>query len=414
MIHICFALYDKTGNYSKFVGTAMSSIFENISSLPNLPSVTVHILHDNTLTNSNRDKFMYLAGRYNQLVKFYNVEELCKEGLERIREYFPNANKTRFTVAMFYRFFISQLLPAEVEKAIYLDADIIVNLDINELWRIELGDKVLGVVTHKAIGVVGSAREFPLCKKGLVKAEDYFNSGVLLMNLNLLRKESENLFETIKFISMDSAFQFPDQDVLNFCFSKRSLKLPGKFNKYVFVPRTRSKNLPEDRIYHYNGNVISSSLTLNMNDPYNALWMNHFIKTPFFDAASIGRLWESFMQLRSRLKYSAINISAKVSGKTRAFFVEPSRIETIKKTFEIRDDELIIPAENDDAIKKLIDAMKSSKDKCVFFIMTERFQDKKFPFNLLTKEGFVERKDFWRGWDMLDSPLNSNPFIKSM
>ena len=72
MIHVCFGLYDKTGSYSKFTGTAMLSLFDNTTS-----NVTVHILHDNTLTNDNREKFSYVAGRYGQRVKFYNVEKLC-------------------------------------------------------------------------------------------------------------------------------------------------------------------------------------------------------------------------------------------------------------------------------------------------------------------------------------------------
>ena len=29
MIHVCFALYDGTGTYSRFTGTAMLSLFEN-------------------------------------------------------------------------------------------------------------------------------------------------------------------------------------------------------------------------------------------------------------------------------------------------------------------------------------------------------------------------------------------------
>ena len=47
MIHICFSLHDETGRYSKFTGTAICSIFENTFLPPN--SITVHILHDNTL-----------------------------------------------------------------------------------------------------------------------------------------------------------------------------------------------------------------------------------------------------------------------------------------------------------------------------------------------------------------------------
>ena len=77
MIHVCFALRDETGYSAKFVGTAMLSMFENI--FKPLPSITVHILHDNTLTADNRSKFSYLAGRYGQQVKFYNVVELCAD-----------------------------------------------------------------------------------------------------------------------------------------------------------------------------------------------------------------------------------------------------------------------------------------------------------------------------------------------
>ena len=65
MIHVCFCFRDKTGRYAKFAGTSMLSVFENTDS-----EVTVHILHDDTLTPDNRDKFSYLAGRFSKFVKF--------------------------------------------------------------------------------------------------------------------------------------------------------------------------------------------------------------------------------------------------------------------------------------------------------------------------------------------------------
>ena len=34
MVHICFAIYDATGLYSKFTGTALLSIFENHNTPP--------------------------------------------------------------------------------------------------------------------------------------------------------------------------------------------------------------------------------------------------------------------------------------------------------------------------------------------------------------------------------------------
>ena len=50
MIHVCLCFHDKTGRYAKFVGTTIFSLFENTES-----EVTVHILHDNTLTADNHD-----------------------------------------------------------------------------------------------------------------------------------------------------------------------------------------------------------------------------------------------------------------------------------------------------------------------------------------------------------------------
>ncbi|MBE8953795.1 MAG: hypothetical protein SR1Q7_11740 [Quinella sp. 1Q7] len=67
MIHVCFSIFDANGLYSKFTGTSILSIFDNIAS-----EVTIHILHDKTLTDENRNKFLTLAERYNQIIKFQN------------------------------------------------------------------------------------------------------------------------------------------------------------------------------------------------------------------------------------------------------------------------------------------------------------------------------------------------------
>ena len=100
---------------------------------------------------------------------------------------------------MFYRLFIPKLLPDE-KKAIYLDADIIVNLDITELWQTDLENHPLAVVLESEDGAI-PARYSKLVIEGFVKGENYFNSGVLLMNLEVLREEEENINAGIKFKS---------------------------------------------------------------------------------------------------------------------------------------------------------------------------------------------------------------------
>ena len=61
MIHVCYALFDRDGTYSKFIGTSILSMFENTQE-----KVTIHLIHDSTLTDENRKKFMRLVLDYDQ------------------------------------------------------------------------------------------------------------------------------------------------------------------------------------------------------------------------------------------------------------------------------------------------------------------------------------------------------------
>ena len=276
MIQVCFSIHDGTGTYSRFTGTAMLSLFENTQS-----KVTVHLLHDNTLTDDNRDKLIQIADRYGQQLKFYNVEELCADRLAEINNYFPDDNDSRFSIAMFYRFFIPELLlPQGIEKAIYLDSDIIVNLDIAELWQIELGDKPLGTVPEADNGV-NPLRASAMCAEGFVKPENYFNSGVLLMNLKVLLNEEANISAGIKLKLEHPEWKLYDQEILNYCFETRTLKLPLKFNNMVKEMRLQEIFSINKEIYRYADS--RASFTLDMRDPYNRLFMDYFIKTSWID-----------------------------------------------------------------------------------------------------------------------------------
>ena len=373
--------------------------------------VTVHILHDNTLTQENREKFFYLAGRYNQFVKFYNLDEFCPDKISEIEKLFPEAEKLTSTIGVFYKLLIPQVLPTELEEVIFIDPDTIVNLDIKELWQTKLGDKALGVVTEASNGV-NSSEYFVLCREGLVKGRDYFNAGVLVMNLNILRGEEETIMNGIKFRSENPRIKFLDMPILNYCFSTRTLKLPRKFNCFVRVERRSGIEKPEEKIYHYaNG---ASRNTLNMNDTFNRLWMDYFIKTPWFNVEAMGRLYTQLQKSYNNLKDATLKTATIMQGKTRAFFAEPKSMTSVVDTFSIRNDELTIPAENEDSIQELIDAMNRSKGKSIFFIMTPKIQGKIFPFNRLTEAGFVEDTDFIKGWGYLPTALQSHDIIHVM
>ena len=395
MIHVCFGLHDKTGHYSKFTGTTMLSLLENTNTSL---SVTFHILHDNTLTVDNRDKFVCLAERYRQAVKFYNVEELCAGELSEITRKISSAKSSYFTIAAYYRTFIPNLLPA-VDKCIYLDSDIVVNMDINELWQIDLGDKILAgvpeILSYKTADAMKPS--FPLCANDIVKCEDYFNSGVMLMNLNSLRQEKSKMSNALDFLSTNPRFTvYADQDILNYCFSTQTLKLPPRFNQEIFYSRIRGNFFVDKEIYHFAG----GELRLDLKDPFNRLWLSYFVKTPWFNAEMIINLYEKFSTIlkdicSERNKYM-INLSAAMTRKTRAFIVLKSELNRLVEKFSVKSGEDVLIVEPGAPLQKLIDLIKTSRDEKIFFIMLPNF-----PFQALTEAGLVKGKDFLDGLELL-------------
>lgn len=183
MIHIA---YGTNNLYAKFAGTSMLSIFENTSA-----DVTVHILHDNTFTNDNREKFSWVAGRYNQRVEFHNVEETCAEDIAEFKTKASAGIIERYSIATMFRLLLPKIIPAASSKIIYFDADTIINLDVAEMWRIEIGDKPLAAVLEWEDPRV--SQKIALCRDGFVSPENYFNAGVLIMNLERLRREEKRI-----------------------------------------------------------------------------------------------------------------------------------------------------------------------------------------------------------------------------
>lgn len=106
-------------------------------------------------------------------------------------------------------------------------------------------------------------------------------------------------------------------------------------------------------------------------------------------------------------------LSAIVSGKTRAFFAASADIDAVRKIFAVRPNEEIIPADKKDSVANLVYAMGKSAGRKIFFIVVP-----KFPFQILIQASFVPGRDFINGMEFLSEvhgkPLDSYPLIKSL
>ena len=185
MIHVLFRFNDRYGKYSKFVGACLCSIFENTKS-----KITAHLIHDSSLSESNREKFETLAENYRQQVRFYNLDELVPDKLKWMRETAPQTQNDGDIYAIFAPF----VLPPEISRIISLDADMIVNLDIAEIWNMNLEGKVLAAVPEGLINggtKIGSLSNQFVVKNEFATSEEYFNFATMVIDLNKIRDKND-------------------------------------------------------------------------------------------------------------------------------------------------------------------------------------------------------------------------------
>ncbi len=130
------------------------------------------------------------------------------------------------TKATYFRLKLPDLLP-NIEKCLYLDTDVIVCGDIEPLFDLKFDNYYLAGVKAAGFYYPEDKRRRLQQSLGVEKIDQYINAGVLLMNLQLMRKD--NL--SIKFEQLIAKnFKNQDQDILNAaCYGKIKILEP-KFN----------------------------------------------------------------------------------------------------------------------------------------------------------------------------------------
>ncbi|MBX3176554.1 MAG: glycosyltransferase family 8 protein [Candidatus Hydrogenedentes bacterium] len=136
------------------------------------------------------------------------------------------------SAAAYLRLLIPELLPAEIDRAIYLDSDLIVLGNIGELWDMPFDGSPLLAVQDCAAPTVSSPMGLLLHEElGHAPDEKYLNSGVMVMNLALWR-ERGIAAEVFRYLEKHrEAVQCFDQDGINAVLAGQWKALDPRWNQ---------------------------------------------------------------------------------------------------------------------------------------------------------------------------------------
>ncbi|PST83372.1 glycosyltransferase family 8 protein [Pedobacter yulinensis] len=147
---------------------------------------------------------------------------------------FPLDN-TIYPITVFTRLFAPHFIPEKVKRLLYLDVDMIVRKDISALWYTDLQGKHIAAVQDPMESFGG--RQWAAVKNfrelGYPHETPYFNSGLLIMELDFWRKTNvtDQVFEVVR--KNLEHITYADQYGLNIVFVNNWHKLDHRWNVYA-------------------------------------------------------------------------------------------------------------------------------------------------------------------------------------
>lgn len=177
-----------------------------------------HIFVDCKFTEKHKNQLRHVAASFGDDVSFYIITE------EMVRS-FMGFESQLYPIHIFYRLLMGEILAMSIKKVLYLDCDIIVRHSLEDLFGMDMSNHSVGCV-HDALVAPSTG----INRLGYPAELGYFNSGVLLANLEYWR-EHQVVASFKNFIKNNSdKIILPDQDVLNYVFQSDKVMIPTTYN----------------------------------------------------------------------------------------------------------------------------------------------------------------------------------------
>lgn len=147
----------------------------------------------------------------------------------------PTIKRLNTAKASYYRLLAIDFMPKNTKRVLYLDPDAVVINPLDKLYQMDLGGSLLAAAGH----TTGIVERLNRARLGL--KDRYINSGVILMDIEAMRREYD-LNDIFAYIEKNSTKKLKliqgDQDVFN-----------GLFNGKIAILDEKLYNLDEKTFY---------------------------------------------------------------------------------------------------------------------------------------------------------------------
>lgn len=181
---------------------------------------------------------------------------------------------------VYARMLLPVLLPKDIKRVIYLDCDMLVRWPVEKLYEIDLEGHPLGAVKDSLAPFIALRRDMRQNSNIFDAADPYFNSGVLVMDLEQWRQlDIKTKIAELAQKGLMKQLYF-DQDMLNLIFRGQWRQLPWRWNT---IDAQHAHEALDPAILHYTREIKPWALLAGIRrSAAYARWYRHVMTNELF------------------------------------------------------------------------------------------------------------------------------------
>ena len=217
-LHIYFCCNNAL--YAKHYVVLLASILSNLAKESR---ASFHLIYSG-LAQEDLNAFLKMKQLRDYDVEFIQIKESDFAGWTQ------STGIKHLTVGVYYRIVIPEYAPPDASRAVYFDGDIIVDGDISPMWEIDLNGYCAGVTPDGPDDLLKTK-----------ESERYFSSGVIIFNLDEIRKTDFKCEVDRTYKESKGGFGDLDQGLLNAVWKGRVRFIPFCWNTQTAFLKIKNK-----------------------------------------------------------------------------------------------------------------------------------------------------------------------------